>query len=193
MGKYIKIAITIIILAACGVGYYYYLANKTAEKDATTQSVTNEELAYLTSINLNVNYPESVRDIVKLYARITQAYYAYDLSDEQIEKLGKQARNLFDDELKGSQTEKEFLKALKEDIDNYKKNNVRISNYNIQSASNTKYSSFKERSYASLSLVYFIRQDSELHNSYTKFTLRKDVNNRWKILYWELVDPMEIN
>ncbi len=37
---------------------------------------------------------------MKLYARITKEYYEPDITDEDIEKLGHQARLLFDDELK---------------------------------------------------------------------------------------------
>ena len=51
-----------------------------------------------------------------MYARITKAYYESDVSEENIEKLGRQARILSDDELKNTQTEDEFLSALKEDI-----------------------------------------------------------------------------
>ena len=153
MRKHWKMVIIVIICAALCLGYYYYLANKPAEKDATDQAVQNEELAYLTTRNISDNYPESVRDVVKLYARITKEYYEPDITDEDIEKLGHQARLLFDDELKGTQTDDD---------------------------------------YASLQLVYYIREGSNLHTSGTKFTLRKDNSGKWKILYWELVDSVDL-
>ena len=89
--------------------YYYYLANKPSKKDATDKVVQNDELAYLVARNISDNYPESVRDVVKLYARITKEYYDSDISEEDIEKLGHQARLLFDDELKNTQTDEEFM------------------------------------------------------------------------------------
>ena len=117
MKKHLRWIIAIIVLAVMGVAYYYYLANKPADKDATESVAdSNSELSYLVSRNIEDNYPESVRDVVKLYARITKAYYESDVSEENIEKLGRQARILFDDELKNTQTEDEFLSALKEDI-----------------------------------------------------------------------------
>ncbi|MDO5383065.1 MAG: hypothetical protein Q4F06_10185 [Eubacteriales bacterium] len=192
MKKYWKTIIVITILAALGIGYYYYLANRTIPKDATQMAVNNEELAALTAKDLEKNYPESVRDVIKLYARITKAYYENNLSEEDIEKLGRQARILFDDELKSTQTDKEFLDALKEDVTNYKKNKMYISNYAIQISTKTKYTSLNNSEYASLCLVYYIRVGDELKNSYTKFTLRKDSAGRWKILYWELVDQVEL-
>ena len=51
MRKHWKMVIIVIICAALCLGYYYYLANKPAEKDATDQAVQNEELAYLTTRN----------------------------------------------------------------------------------------------------------------------------------------------
>ena len=192
MRKHWKMVIIVIICAALCLGYYYYLANKPAEKDATDQAVQNEELAYLTTRNISDNYPESVRDVVKLYARITKEYYEPDITDEGIEKLGHQARLLFDDELKGTQTDDEFMQALKDDINVYRSNDARINSFSIQSASDTKYTTFNNRDYASLQLVYYIREGSNLHTSGTKFTLRKDNSGKWKILYWELVDSVDL-
>ena len=162
MKKHLRWIIAIIVLAVMGVGYYYYLANKPADKDATESVAdSNSELSYLVSRNIEDNYPESVRDVVKLYARITKAYYESDVSEENIEKLGRQARILFDDELKNTQTEDEFLSALKEDISIYRNNNAKIS--------------------------------TQLRTSGTKFTLRRDNSGKWKILYWELVDSVDLS
>lgn len=193
MKKYIRVIIVAIICAALCIGYYYYLANKPSEKDVTDQAVQNEELAYLTTRNISDNYPESVRDVVKLYARITKEYYETDITEEDVEKLGTQARLLFDDELRGTQTDDEFMNALKEDINVYRSNDARISSFSIQSANDTKYTTFNNREYASLQLVYYIREGSTLRTSGTKFTLRKDNSGRWKILYWELVDSVDFN
>ena len=112
---------------------------------------------------------------------------------EDIEKLGHQARLLFDDELKNTQTDEEFMMALKEDISIYRNNDARISSFSLQSANETKYTTFNNREYASLQLVYYIREGSNLRTSGTKFTLRKDNSGKWKILYWELVDSVDLS
>ena len=194
MKKHWRMVLAVILCAALCIGYYYYLANRPSNKDATDKAVQNDELAYLTARNINDNYPESVRDVVKLYARITKEYYEVGITEEDIEKLGNQARLLFDDELKATQTDEEFMKALKEDISIYRSNDARISSFTIQSANNTRYTTFNNREYASLQLVYYIREGSKLRTSCTKFTLRKDISTgRWKILYWELVDSVDLD
>ena len=188
MKKYGRTIIVIAVLVALGLGYYYYLANKDTGKDATDIAADTSEVSVLISKDLMANYPESPKDVVNLYARITKAYYDTSLTNEQIEALGKQARLMFDDELKNTQTDADFYEKLKEDIGNYNSTKTRISSYVIQSAAKTKYSTFKDRQYASIALVYYLRQGDKLIDSPTKFTLRKDDDGHWKILFWELTE-----
>lgn len=188
MKKNGRTIIVIAVLVALGLGYYYYLANKDTGKDATDIAADTGEVSVLISKDIMANYPESPKDVVNLYARITKAYYDTSLTDEQIEALGKQARLMFDDELKNTQTDADFYEKLKEDIGNYNSTKTRISSYVIQSAAKTKYSTFKDRQYASIALVYYLRQGDKLIDSPTKFTLRKDDDGHWKILFWELTE-----
>ena len=188
MKKYGRTIIVIAVLVALGLGYYYYLANKDTGKDATDIAADTSEVSVLISKDIMANYPESPKDVVNLYARITKAYYDTSLTDEQIEALGKQARLMFDDELKNTQTDADFYEKLKEDIGNYNSTKTRISSYVIQSATKAKYSTFKDRQYASIALVYYLRQGDKLIDSPTKFTLRKDDDGHWKILFWELTE-----
>ena len=188
MKKYGRTIIVIAVLVALGLGYYYYLANKDTGKDATDIAADTGEVSVLISKDIMANYPESPKDVVNLYARITKAYYDTSLTDEQIEALGKQARLMFDDELKNTQTDADFYEKLKEDIGNYNSTKTRISSYVMQSAAKTKYSTFKDRQYASIALVYYLRQGDKLIDSPTKFTLRKDDDGHWKILFWELTE-----
>lgn len=188
MKKYGRTIIVIAVLVALGLVYYYYLANKDTGKDATDIAADTSEISVLISKDIMANYPESPKDVVNLYARITKAYYDTSLTDEQIEALGKQARLMFDDELKNTQTDADFYEKLKEDIGNYNSTKTRISSYVIQSAAKTKYSTFKDRQYASIALVYYLRQGDKLIDSPTKFTLRKDDDGHWKILFWELTE-----
>lgn len=188
MKKYGRTIIVIAVLVALGLGYYYYLANKDTGKDATDIAADTSEVSVLISKDIMANYPESPKDVVNLYARITKAYYDTSLTNEQIEALGKQARLMFDDELKNTQIDADFYEKLKEDIGNYNSTKTRISSYVIQSAAKTKYSTFKDRQYASIALVYYLRQGDKLIDSPTKFTLRKDDDGHWKILFWELTE-----
>ncbi len=186
--KYVKITAVILTMVIGALAYYYYLSNKTPSSDATDQSVTNQEVAELITRDLQKNYPESPKEVIKFYMRIAKQYYNTDNSEETVEKLGKQARLLFDDELKSKQTDEQFLTELKKEVKEYKKANRYISDYQIDTSNSVKYQTLENREYASIMTLYYIREKNNLIYSYTKFRLRKDDSGRWKILYWELSD-----
>ena len=121
--------------------------------------------------------------------RIAKQYYGSSVSEEQLEKLGRQARYLFDDELKSKQTEQEYINALKQDVSDYKNANRYISDFKLDSTSNINYQTLKDKKYASIDTVFYLRENYNLVYSYTKFTLRQDNSGNWKILYWELTQP----
>lgn len=187
MKKYGKTIILVSIMVLLCVGYFFYLSHRTPTMDSTDQSIQDQEVAALTTRNIEENYPESPREVVKLYARITKVYYKTELSEEKIELLGKQARLLFDSELKGKQTDAEFLQALKEDIQNYRTLNRYVADYILQESSDIKQSTFQGQKYAFVNVVYKVREKEELIDSNTRFTLRQDRDGKWKILYWELI------
>ena len=187
--KYTSTLIIVVMMVVAGVGYYYYLSNKAPSVDATQQSVDNQELADLVSRDIENNYPKTPREVVKLYMRIAKQYYGSSVSEEQLEKLGRQARYLFDDELKSKQTEQEYINALKQDVSDYKNANRYISDFKLDSTSNINYKTLKDKKYASIDTVFYLRENYNLVYSYTKFTLRQNNSGNWKILYWELTQP----
>lgn len=186
MKKYLKTILVITVLALLGVWYFWYLSNKEPTVSEVAKDANNRELEALLTKDINGAYPQSPKEVVKLYSRITEAYYKTELTDEQIETLGKQARLLFDDELKGTQTEQEFLSQLKADIAAFRALNRYVSDYDVDESEDVVYKTFEGRKYASLNVLYMIRQGVALDDSDTKYMLRQDANGRWKILYWEL-------
>ena len=178
MKKYARVTIAILIMAALGVGYYYYLSNRQPRQDATQQSLVNEQLAQLKTKNIEQNYPESVKEVGNLFMRISKMYYT---------------SSVFDDELKSKQTDAEYLESLKQDIADYKKVNRYISDFKLEGSSNVKYKTLNGQKYATILGLYYIREGSGLEYSYTKFTLREDAQGHWKLLYWDLADESDIN
>ncbi|MDD6796707.1 MAG: hypothetical protein PUE71_00275 [Clostridia bacterium] len=189
MKKSIKTIILVSIMAALVIGYYFYLSNRDSSEGKQEQKAAgagNANAQELIVKDIGNNYPESPREVLKLYARITQAYYASDTTDEQVEKLGAQARLLFDDELKGKQTDEEFTAALKADVANYRSINRYVADYKVDSSVNFEYKTISGKSYAIGTVLYYVREGNQLSNAYHSYKLRKDENGRWKILYWEL-------
>jgi hypothetical protein len=186
MKKYGKTVFVVVVIAVLCVGYFFYLTHRGSAMDSTQKAVDNQELSYLTTFDIENNYPQSPKEVIKLYTRITMAYYKSTLTDKQIETLGGQARKLFDTELKGTQTDKEFYKALKQDIQDYNDKGRYVADAAIDDSTVVNYTKFQGKKYATLYVTYSVRENGSLELSKTKFTLRQDSDGNWKILFWEL-------
>ena len=58
MKKYVKTIIIVSVLALMCIAYFFYLSNRKSTKDATDKSVWNQEVAALTTKDIDKNYPE---------------------------------------------------------------------------------------------------------------------------------------
>lgn len=188
--KNLKTIIVVAILVALGISYYFYLANR--NQSTPDVEIDNPELSRLLTLDVAGNYPQTPKEVVKLYAQITQAYYKTELTDRQIEILGTKARLLFDDELLKTQTDSEFLSALKKDIDEYKEKGRFVGDFEIASSSLIQYKTIREKSYAIVPMKYILRQGKETVSAYHSFKLRKDQDGKWKIVYWEACKEVEL-
>lgn len=184
----IKVLIIAVVLACMLVGYYFYLNNKSSDikEDKAISAVENAMLR-----NLDRDYPPSPKEVVKYYAEITKCFYEGGYSDEQLSELAKKSRELFDDELKQEQTEEEYLRSLKFDIDGYKDKNIVISSFSTSTSVDVDYWNEENRDYARLYCMYNIRQGSVMTGSNHEFILRKDDEGHWKILGFKLASDNE--
>ena len=80
------------------------------------------------------------------------------------------------------------MDALKADIVDYNSAKRYIADYTMDGSQAVKYTTIDNKEYASLVVLYNVREGSKLHKSYTRFVLRKDSDGKWKILYWELIN-----
>ena len=53
MKKYVKTIIIVSVLALMCIGYFFYLSNRKSTKDATDKSVGNQEVAALTTKDID--------------------------------------------------------------------------------------------------------------------------------------------
>lgn len=191
MKKYIKTIIVVAILAVAVVGFYFYLANRDITQQAVEDAASTGEVSILINKDIASNYPETPKEVVALYARISKCYYDSDTTEAQLEGLAKQARILFDDELNSMHPFNDFVSSLKTEVEEMKKSNTYISSYTVQAASGTRYGTFEGNQYATIHVLYYFREGSTLKSSYYKYTMRKDDSGNWKILFWELDNQEE--
>jgi len=180
----LKLLILAVIIIALIVMYYFHLSNKREEIKENSTAITETDEVLLR--NLDTNYPPSPKEVVKLYAQISKCFYDRDYDESELAKLAQMSRELLDDELKNTQSDEEYLKSLKKDIDDYASKDMKISSFSTSSSVDVEYKKTAEGEMASLYCLFNVRQSSTILTSNQEFILRKDSDGHWKILGWRL-------
>ena len=188
MKKY-KVVIVISILVALVVLYYYHIStnDRTEKKENDTQ---NSENAKIFNKNLDTGYPATPREVVEFYSEILSYLYSGEASEDEIEELGMKCRKLFDEELLAENPEAEYIKNLKSEIKQYKEEHKHISSYILEKSGDVEFKTFQSHFYAFVDCAYYVKGESSTSRTIETYTLRKDSEGKWKILYWKLT-PIE--
>ncbi len=179
----IKLLILGVVMAVLILGYHFHLSKRAVQVQEPKKISVADELLLR---NLNMDYPPSPKEVVKYYAEITKCFYDGSCSSEQLKKLAEKSRELFDAELRDTQTDDKYFKDLNVDIAYYAQNNLKISSYSTSSSVDVEYSNTPEGELASLHCLFNIREGTTLKSSDHLFILRKDKAGHWKILGWTL-------
>ncbi|MBE5949742.1 MAG: hypothetical protein E7261_12085 [Lachnospiraceae bacterium] len=205
--KKFRTGLLIVLFLVAGLLFYAYLS----DKDGTDQEVTKEatEISKLLSKDLTKEYPETPREIVKLYSRITVCFYDEEHTDEEIGKLADMSLMLFDNELLEKNPKNEYLVNLKAVIDEYASTEKIITDYTVQSSNMIDKYTVDGVDYAKVRVMYSMRdfklledkdtgflsgcgtgarknKEYRYYTTYEDFLLRKDENGKWKILVWQV-------
>lgn len=182
------IVIMFAVVIAIAIGFWAILerGRNKVEEDKLIHS-KNEEVNTLLNKDLNIDYPSTPREVLKMYSRLQSCVYNQDLSDKDLSAIVGQMRMLFDDELVAANSLEQQLEDLKKEIKEYQKAKRTISNYVIDKESSTTEKKLEGKEYAALEVSYLIQENRGYNKTYEQFILRKDEKDKWKILGWELV------
>lgn len=182
------IVIMFAIVVAIGIGFWAILEDSRSrvEEEGVIHS-KNEEVNSLLNKDLNINYPSTPREVLKMYSRLQACLYNQSLSDEELTSIIEQMRVLFDDELIAANSLEQQLEDLKKEVGEFQRKKQTISNYIIDKESSVKEKKIKEKEYATLSVSYLVKESKGYNKTFEQFVLRKDAEGRWKILGWDLV------
>lgn len=172
------------------VGLFFYLANRTkevAEGQTKKMTAVDEVLAR----NLETNYPSTPKEVLKYYSEITRCFYGEEYSEEELNKLAKKSRALFDAELLYNQTDSQYLNSLKKDITSYKEEGRVISSYSVSASTDVQEYSYGGYDWAQLYCIYNIRVKTQITPVQERFLMRKDEGGHWKIVGWDIAPKEE--
>lgn len=166
----------------------YYLINVRIEKSKPEDYVQLTAIQEVLSRNLDTNYPQTPKEVIKYYSEITKCFYNEEHTEEELYALAMQAQKLYDHDLVANKTEDQYLQDLKSEIQAFKEKDYYISSYGTSSS--TDVYDFTEDGYkfSRLYCTYNIRVGTVIQPIEEIFLLRMDLEGHWKIYGWDLVE-----
>ena len=149
---------------------------------ATTKKVNSAENSDNLTKNLEKNYPETPREVVKFYNRIITCFYDEEYTDDELYQLGDQARLLMDDELLENNSRDDYFKSLKADIEDYHDKSKKIESSSVCGSDEVKYQKIDGDDCAYVTASYFVDENKSFTRTNQTYVLRKDNDGKWKIL-----------
>lgn len=180
------------VLALLAVSYYIYLSHRPV--DNTDKMTNGSTVSELLGRDMDLNYPSDYYEVMKYFAEVNKLWYKQELTEDEIVGLAQHIRALYDEELlsKPGNDYETYLATLNNEISSYRKEGRYINDYEVQKRSTIKTTTFQNNRYAMVTVKYYVRKGKDLKITYQKYTLRKDEDSRWKILFWELSDGTEM-
>jgi len=195
MTKRIIGAFVAIIFVAAVVLAVYFAMNRQVQKDTEESVLPTTEVGKILAKDLELKYPETPTEVLKLYWRINLCMYNDGVSDGDFEKLLKQLRMLYDDEFLAEKNNSydKMLENFKKDRENYQDKSQRISDaYNVQNNKTVSVKKLDGRDCATVITSILVKARGEKSTkTFEKFMCRKDAEGKWKILGWQQTNADE--
>ncbi len=170
---------------------YYYINNVT--KPIIPDTIRKKtEAEILIEKDIELAYPATPTEVLRLHLRITKCLYNDKLTKEEIDDLVNQERILYDEELLEKNPVESQIRIINEEIERFHEADKEITNYLIENKENIKYWTEEDIEYASIVASISFAESKEIIKVFEEFTLRRDEDGQWKILGWELSDKDSI-
>lgn len=181
------IMVGIVVLAV-----FYYLNQRPDDTLYAKEGTKNTEAQQIIAKDLDNYYPASVREVVRLYSRISKCCYVEVYAKDEFSKLIQKQRTLFSEELLENNPLPSFTENFRTEIETAKNDGTRMISYRVQQESSVKKWTSDGTNYASIVACFMMKEKGEDYKySYEEFILKEE-KNRWKILGWRLTNPIEI-
>lgn len=189
-GKVSVACIVIIAAAVLVLAGYYLLNNGGSVLMGRRASQSSSEVKKLREKDLELEYPSTPTEVVKLYWRLNRCMYNNSLKQEEQEALLKQLRILYDEELLAEEGNSwdAMLANFEKDAKTFRKEKRTISTYTVDPENSVQYAELEGKECATLTATVMEMAKSKSTRAYAKFMCRKDDDGKWKIVGWEQTD-----
>lgn len=147
-------------------------------------NTTASEAERLINKDLEVGYPDTPTEVLKLFGRMNQCIYNNNMSDKQFDELVNQMRLLYSNSLLSQNPFEEQRDNLKDEIQEFRKQKRRIANYTVDKGSSVKYKTIQNQDCAYVQMAYFMKENGNYTKSFQEYILVKE-DKKWKILSFQ--------
>ncbi|MGF7146046.1 hypothetical protein HNQ56_004495 [Anaerotaenia torta] len=175
--------ITMLVVALGILSFYFYWSFRSVPLEGTSEK-NMTETERLLNLDLEEAYPETPREVVKLFGGMIKVIYD-NPSDEEVKELAIKIRELYDDEFLAINPEETYLMNLYSDIAAWKEKKRRISTYYLVKQDQEQRKELEGREYATVFISYTIQENTKISETW-KVMLRQNENHQWKILGWQI-------
>ena len=176
---------TVISIAAVIVVLIFVNQSKQANNLKETSKEKLSEAEKMLELDLDADYPETPRDVAKLHGDMTRLLYS-GVEDDEIKKLAIKIRALYDEEFLNNNPEEQYLSILYSDIALWLQLKRRIE-YNTVVYEDLEEIVVQDGQEYATAFVSFTITEKGKTSEIRRYLMRKDKDNRWKILGWEYV------
>ncbi len=181
----------IVLAGVIVLGVFLALNRRPDDSVFTKDNKTNTEAQNILAKDIDRNYPATVREVVRLFSRISKCYYNEEISEKEFKELAAMQQKLFDEEFLEINPLEDFTNELYAEIQVAKKNKESMVVYAVQKQSSVNTWNDGENNFSSI-IASFTMTGETYTKTYEEFLLREDADGRWKIVGWRLTDPVEI-
>ncbi|MCR4605845.1 MAG: hypothetical protein K5639_07615 [Eubacterium sp.] len=176
----ITFSFVICILAVAAVGGYYQFMKRQQMQSEVKAPTT--EVEKLIAKDLEVGYPETPTEVMKLWGRLNQCIYNSKLDDEEFDALFAQLRTLYSKELLEQNEEKSHHDKLEDEVEKFKDDKKKILSYNADTGKSVEYKTIQGKDCAYLKIKYFMNTGKRAYSSVFQDFIMVDEDGKWKIL-----------
>lgn len=173
----------LIVVGALGI-YYQYMKKQQTDSVVHTPTTETEKLI---AKDLEMGYPETPTEVMKLWGRFNQCLYNTSLDEEQFTALLKQLRIMYSSDLLAQNPEETHSTNLKKEISKFQEDKGNIVSYSAETGKSVQYKTVNNRECANIRISYFINKKGSYVKSFQDFILVKE-DNKWKILGFKEAD-----
>ena len=163
--------------------YVYQSQRADKIKETTLEKLT--EVEKMLKTDLEKDYPKTPRELAKLHGDMTRLLYS-GIEDDEIKELAIIIRDLYDKEFLDNNPKEKYLKNLYSDIALWREMKRKIENNFVVNEQDEELIVKDGKEYATAYISFTITEKGKT-TELRRYIMRKDEENKWKILGWEYI------